>query len=77
MISIIGLLGKLSEFLANELSKRKLARDADKKGQACEAFTRLYFLLADLQSITDFLEEGAKLATEQSHPYIPSPPLRL
>ena len=58
MISAGGLLGKIVEFLASELSKRKLARDSDNSaGQACQAFTRLYFLLVDVQAITDYVRE--------------------
>lgn len=68
MIGASGLLGKIAEFLADDLSKRKFARDADKRGQACEAFTRLYYLLVDLQAITDYVREGARVALDEKHP---------
>jgi hypothetical protein len=68
MIGATGLLGKIAEFLAQELSKRKFTRDTDKRAQACEAFTRLYFLLVDLQAITDYIREGAWDAVKRNHP---------
>lgn len=65
MISAGGFLGKVAEYLVGELSKRKFAKDTDKKGHACEAFTRLYFLLTELQAITSYVQDGAKAALEQ------------
>jgi hypothetical protein len=68
MIGATGLLGKIAEFLAQDLSKRKLARDSDKRGQACEAFTRLYYLLVDIEAITDYIRSGARDAAAQNRP---------
>lgn len=68
MLSAAGLLGKIAAFLAQDFAKRKLARDSDKRGQACEAFTRLYYLLVDLEAITDYVREGAHTAVKESHP---------
>jgi hypothetical protein len=68
MIGASGLLGKIAEFLAQDLSKRKFARDSDKRGQACEAMTRLYYLLVDLQAITDYVRKGARSAISLNEP---------
>jgi hypothetical protein len=68
MITGIGFLGKVVEFLAGDLAKRKFSRDSDKKGQACEAFTRLYYLLVDLEAVTNYLREGAHAVVRDNHP---------
>jgi hypothetical protein len=68
MISAISLLGKAAEFLAHQLGAKELARSQDKRGQACQMITRLYYLLVDLKSLTDCLHEAAKSAIESNDP---------
>lgn len=70
MISAISLLGKVAEFLAHQLGAKELARGSDKRGQACQMITRLYYLLVDLRSVTDYMIEGADLSIEHSSPSI-------
>ncbi|MGP8199262.1 MAG: hypothetical protein ACLQU4_07155 [Limisphaerales bacterium] len=45
MISAISLLGKVADFVAHQLGAKRLARDADKRGQACQLITRIYYTI--------------------------------
>jgi hypothetical protein len=68
MFSALSILGKIAEFLANELQSITIARATDKRGQACAALTRLYYLLVELESLTDEMQSVAEHAVASNVP---------
>lgn len=58
MLTGIGLIGKLVEFLATKLIGRKIDLALDDRKRACRAFTELYYCIDRLEEITShFLNE--------------------
>lgn len=55
MITWVGLIGKVFGFLGQEMAKKALNAEPDKRALACEAFTRLYFNLTKLERLTELV----------------------
>jgi hypothetical protein len=68
VLSAISLLGRIAELIAKYLQSKRLARDADKRGQACNSIVRLYYLLVDLKSLAAYIAEAATVAVREGNP---------
>src|SRR5438046_346911 len=70
MISVLALLGKIAEFIAKGLQEASLTRASDKRGQACAAISRLYYLLVELRELTRHMADVAQFAVDSGNPEI-------
>jgi hypothetical protein len=68
LLGAMSLLGRIAELIAKYLQSKHLARDADKRGQACNSIVRLYYLLVDLKSLAEYVAESAKMAVRDGKP---------
>jgi hypothetical protein len=65
MLSLLSLIGKFVEFVAKGLQSANLSRASDKRGQACQTITRLYYLLIELKSLASYMGRQADHAIRQ------------
>jgi len=70
MLSAISLLGQIAMLLAKRLKSVDLSGASDGRGPACASFTRLYYLLVELKSLTAYVSERAKFAIEHNNPVL-------
>jgi hypothetical protein len=60
----------MAEFIAEGLREASLTRAGDKRGQACAAISRLYYLLVELRELTRHMADAAQLAVDSGNPEI-------
>jgi hypothetical protein len=68
MLTGLGLIGKLIEFLATKLIGRRIDLSLDDRRRACRAFTELYYCVDRLEEITSiFLNELDLLQADSAY----------